>query len=449
MPSFLKRGSKRKLYPTSYLDGLRGVAAFIVFIDHFATNWFEPLRRGYGSTEENHYLIQLPFVRLLFAGRSSVAVFFVISGFVLSYKPIKQIRSGQFEALLDTLASSVFRRGLRLYLPVAAGTFLSMLIAYMGWYRELPESSTDALPPDFDNFSDHFWHWRNHMVGIAWPFQEVTPNTPYGPPYNGHLWTIPIEYYGSIVVYGMILGFSRCQALVRLAAFACAAMATLHYERWDLFLFLSGVLLAETSLMKVNEEDFDFEYPSEKRKWWSGLLEMVALERWTRLFPVVNIILCVFSLYLLSYAGGSWPDYEPGPGPFHEYRMYWTPPRYWELWFGFERYWTTIGGVILILTVSKSPALQRPFTTDLAQYLGDISYALYIVHGPILFTAGTWFMDTFGQVDGTWPWAIAFIGAALFNTTISVWVADLFWRGIDAKSVDFAKWFAGKCWRKH
>ncbi|KAH8649699.1 hypothetical protein BGZ60DRAFT_551109, partial [Tricladium varicosporioides] len=281
--------------------------------------------------------------------------FFVISGFVLSYKPTKQIRAGQYEALLDTLASSVFRRGLRLYLPVAAGTFLSMLIAYMGWYRELPESSTDALPPNFDNFSDHFWHWRNHMVGISWPFQEVTPNTPYGPPYNGHLWTIPIEYYGSIVVYGMVLGFSRCQALVRLVAFACVAMATLHYERWDLFLFLSGALLAETSLMNVNEEDFDFEYQSEKRKWWSGLLAM---------------------------------------------------------------------------------------------YLGDISYALYIVHGPVLFTVGTWFMDTFGQVDGTGPWIIAFTGAALFNTIISVWVADLFWRGVDAKSVDLAKWFAGKCWRK-
>ncbi|KAF4632894.1 hypothetical protein G7Y89_g5231 [Cudoniella acicularis] len=454
-PSFLRHsssapGAKRKLYPTSYLDGLRGIAAFIVFIDHFGTNWFEPLRRGYGSTEENHYLIQLPFIRLLYAGRASVAVFFVISGFVLSYKPLKQIRAAQFEALQDTLASSVFRRGLRLYLPVAAGTFISMLMAWAGWYRALPLHSTDGLPPALPSLTEHFWHWKNHMVGIAWPFQDVMPNSPTQVPYNGHLWTIAIEYYGSMIVYVVVLGFSRCKAWVRMLGVGGTACAAMHFERWDIFLFLSGVMLAELSLMKVNvAERFEFEYASEKGSWWSQFWDDSALERWSRLLPTMNYFLCVFALYLLSYAGGSWIEYEPGPGPFHEYLMSWTPQRYWSLWFGFERFWTTIGGVILVFTISRSSVLQSPFTTPLAQYLGDISYALYIVHGPILFTAGTWFYDTYGQVEGIWQWGAAFAGAALFNTILCVWAGDLFWRGIDVKSVEFAKWFAGKCWVKH
>ncbi|RDL36360.1 uncharacterized protein BP5553_05712 [Venustampulla echinocandica] len=445
VPSFVRLGVKRKLYPTSYLDGLRGVAAFIVFIDHFTTNWFDPLRRGYGSTDEDHHLAQLPFIRLLFAGRASVAVFFVISGFVLSYRPIKEIRMEKFESLLDTLASSVFRRGLRLYLPVAAGTFISMLAAYWGWYRALPESSTDSLPPDLPTFSEHFWYWRDHTVGVSWPLQDVMPNSPYAPPYNGHLWTIPIEFYGSMVVYVTVLGLSRCQAWIRLLLIGLGALLTLQYERWDICLFLSGILLAETSLISVSSDDFALEY-SEKRTGIFGILGSASLAC-CRFLPTLNYLLLIFSLYLLSYPGEPWPEYETPPGPFHHYLVSWTPPRYIELWFGIERFWTTIGGVIVVFTISKSTNLQRPFTTRLAQYLGDISYALYIVHGPILFTAGTWFMDTYGQATDSWHWGAAFIAGGIMNTVLCVWAADIFWRAVDAKSVGLAKWFAGKCWR--
>jgi len=443
VPSFLRGHGKgkTKLYPTSYLDGLRGVAAFIVYIDHFAVNWFDPLRRGYGSTEDDYYIIQLPFIRLLYSGRASVAVFFVISGFVLSYKPLKQIHAKQHASLLDTLASSVFRRGLRLYIPVAVGTFLSMLMAHWEWYQELPETSTDALPPVVESFGDQFQHWRDHMVGISWPFQEVYPNTPYGPPYNGHLWTIPIEFYGSIVVYIMCLSLCRCYTWIRLVLMAFTSLCCLHYERWDIFLFLSGTTLAEISLLKPNLNSLNKTlFPNKSQGSWT----MDSLSRW---LSATNWMICFVALYLLSYAGGSYPDYEPGPGIWHEYLMYWTPYRYMELWYGFERFWVTLGGFMLVFSISNSELLQRPFITRLSQYLGDISYALYIVHGPILFTVGAWFMNTYAGDSGLW-YAGAFAVAAFLNTFLCFWAADLFWRGVDAKSVVFAKWFAEKCWVK-
>ena len=65
----------RKIHATSYLDGLRGVAALIVLHSHFLTNWFYPLRSGYLNTESDTHLLQLPILRLLYAGRASVAVF--------------------------------------------------------------------------------------------------------------------------------------------------------------------------------------------------------------------------------------------------------------------------------------------------------------------------------------------------------------------------------------
>ena len=338
VPSFLRVKPTPKTYPTSYLDGLRGVAAFIVYIDHFAVNWFDLLRRGYGSTYMDNYVIQLPIIRLFYSGRASVAVFFVISGFVLSYKPLKQIHTGQHASLLDTLSCSVFRRSLRLYLPVAVGTFLSMLMAHWGWYQELPETSTDALPPALEDFSEHLQYWKDHMVGISWPFQEPLPNTPYSPPYNGHLWTIPIEFYGSMVVFVMVLCFCRCRTWIRFSSIGFISLCCLHYERWDLFLFLSGILLAEMSLLRFGLASFHHKFTAfEKGSCLAGI--STSLETMSGFFPSMNYLLCFVSLYLLSYAGGSYPDVEPGPGVWHEFLMYWTGARYIEMWYGFERYW--------------------------------------------------------------------------------------------------------------
>ena len=445
VPSFMGKNTRRRLYSTSYLDGLRGVAAFIVFIDHFAVNYFDLLRRGYGSTADDFYLIQIPLVRLFYSGRASVAIFFVISGFVLSYKPLKQVHTGQSSLLLDTLASSVFRRGLRLYIPVAVGTFLSMLMSHWEWYQELPSTSTDALPPIIDNFWDQLEHWRDHMVGISWPFQTAMPNTPYCPPYNGHLWTIPIEYFGSMVVYVMMLGLGRCQTWIRLSTMGVTAVATCHYERWDLFLFISGMLLAELSIIKTIT-NVSFGFPGEKFTWLQKLL--IPSKRLRSAYTTTNYILCFASLYLLSYPGGSYMDYEPGPGIWHEFLMSWTPSRYTELWYGYERFWISVGGVILVFTISNSALLQKPFTTGVAQYLGDISYALYIVHGPILFSFGAWFMNKYGNEDDGWSYGGAFAIAAILNTVLCVWMADLFWRFVDAKSVLLAKRCAEESWRK-
>jgi peptidoglycan/LPS O-acetylase OafA/YrhL len=101
-----------------------------------------------------------------------------------------------------------------------------------------------------------------------------------------------------------------------------------------------------------------------------------------------------------------------------------------------------------VFTISNSATLQRPFITRVAQYLGNISYALYIIHGPILFTFGSWFMNTYADQEDNRRYAWSFVVATLLNTTLCIWAADLFWRGVDAKSVSFAKWFAEKCWMK-
>ncbi len=87
--------SHKKAAPRlSFLDGVRGYASLTVFVSHFFEP-FEPAKRfGYGFGETNNRFLQLPIVRLLYSGVPMVALFFIISGYALSYKPVLLIQHG-------------------------------------------------------------------------------------------------------------------------------------------------------------------------------------------------------------------------------------------------------------------------------------------------------------------------------------------------------------------
>jgi hypothetical protein len=69
-PSFLTSSAKKtNLHPTSWLDGLRGVAAFVVYISHFILGWYPGTFHGYNSSPTANYFFQLPIFRIFYAGR--------------------------------------------------------------------------------------------------------------------------------------------------------------------------------------------------------------------------------------------------------------------------------------------------------------------------------------------------------------------------------------------
>jgi hypothetical protein len=97
-PSFIVPHSSepRKLHLTSYLDGLRGVAALFVVFAHYQATFFPYLGAGWhqkgqredGTEKANNYIVQFPIIRTFYAARFMVSIFFVISGYVLSQKSL-------------------------------------------------------------------------------------------------------------------------------------------------------------------------------------------------------------------------------------------------------------------------------------------------------------------------------------------------------------------------
>ena len=87
----------------------------------------------YAYGDGNHHsFFQLPFVRLFYAAEAMVAVFFVVSGYVLSHRCVRHARSGDYGVCFRILSSLALRRVFRLFLPAIAASFLAYLAQRAG-----------------------------------------------------------------------------------------------------------------------------------------------------------------------------------------------------------------------------------------------------------------------------------------------------------------------------
>ncbi|KEY64230.1 hypothetical protein S7711_03515 [Stachybotrys chartarum IBT 7711] len=430
----------RRMHPTSWLDGLRGVASLIVFFFHFTDDTHKGLLMSYGVKREGDEAasspLQLPFVRVIVAGKPMVHIFFVISGFVLAYKPLKQIRANQFEALQDTLSSSIFRRGFRLYLPPLVSIFGIMFLRYYGL---IPDKARETLYEQFQEW----WEEVEFFLGLVWAW-----DSPKIPKYDSHLWTIPIEMSFSMLLFIVVIGLSRTKASIRLACIACIASYLLrqgHYAGWE---FLAGVFLAEIQIIQdarkatVFEDGSVMPTPGVSPSASSTL----AAQTTKLLFRALLIANLIFALYVAGWPNEKWEE-----TPLIAMLLRITPEPYaskgqsWPIFI-----WYAIGAVQIVLALQQMEPLRRAFNTGLAQYLGDVSYALYICHGPVLKVVHPRVMPYLwepmgGKKDaGMWGRLAVWV-VGLVTLSIPVfWVSDLFMRFVDRKCVSFARWIERK-----
>src|SRR5271155_1780668 len=192
-PSLMTKAGERgeQVRCTAYLDGLRGFAAFMVYWGHHQLRAHEAISadRIFGNAfgyEGRYYFACLPGIRTFFSGgHFAVTVFFVLSGYVLSTKPLILIHAGEYAMLGDNLASALFRRWLRLHIPVICTTLLYMTSWHaFGLWTDNEHQS---------NYRDELWKWYAEFKNFSFIFN--TGGDPWFP-YNIHVWSIPVEFRG-------------------------------------------------------------------------------------------------------------------------------------------------------------------------------------------------------------------------------------------------------------
>jgi len=462
LPSFIQRrlrpssAKPRRLYPTSWLDGLRGVASLIVFFCHYTEGNMGVYVHSYGVRNDSDKVasspLQLPFLRVLYSGRPMVHIFFVISGFVLSHKSLKLLRKRDYDTLHKTLASSVFRRGFRLFLPTTASTFIIMLLIRWGWMGT-------PLP----SFWAQLFDWKDAVWRITFSWNwDITQFLPY----DVHLWTIPIEMSHSLLLFITLTGLSRMKTYLRLPALFAIMIYCLKCGHWAAFEFLGGMGIAEIGMIQEKRREREAAAEEEKEAALGDIEAMngggsssssSSIEKLPRLssstarrvfqgFLIVNL---VFALFVAG-----WPnhDAEVTPGIAALWRNTMEP--FHTIGGDLVSFpWFALGSIQVVVALQQIKPLQNLFTTPLAQYLADISYALYLCHGPVLDVfAHRWMPSIWGLVGGyenagMWGRMLVWFLGVLALGVPTIWSSDLFWRTVDVKSVEFARWLESVCIR--
>lgn len=448
LPSFIQSrirpatAKPRKVnHPTAFLDGMRGIAALLVFIDHLSysshdvhTAW------GAGEPGQHREFLRLPFVRFFYNGGAMVSIFYIVSGYALSYKPVRQMRAHDWPNLMHTISSSVFRRALRLYLPCLASTFLIVLLVRTGiyeWTRSIADDR-DRLPyiheihlQRFDNSSEQFWDWAYKMWYIFDPFSFGTMDRMID--IDGHLWTIPMEFRSSLILYLTQAGLARMKPLLRLASLVALIIFCLFKDRWEMVLFYFGFFFAEVDFTRNSIASNNALVPD------SMLGFLPILPQSKRLRNGFWLVVFLAGIYL---GGQPAQKGEEGAG--------WaTLTALIPLFISQKaRFWCSWGAVLLVWSTCNAPFLQLIFNNGPVQYLGNISFALYLVHGMCNHTVAYGIMDIswrlFGR-DTAFRKEMGFCIAAAVNIMVVICVADLFWRVVDIPVVRFTKWLEDRC----
>ncbi|KUJ21328.1 uncharacterized protein LY89DRAFT_770640 [Mollisia scopiformis] len=403
----------------TYLTGIRGVASVIVFIYHWTHGTYKTaMDHAYGdpntsppnAAQENNHILQLPLLRLLYAAEAMVALFFILSGYVLSYKFIQQIHHNHnhnphspLVTATTTLSNLAFRRGPRLFLPALAATLLASLLQLLGAIP-LPHSH----PPNSTALANLLIFLQKLLMSGIWTWDTI-PGPGWG--LHPHLWTVPTEFRCSMVLFVLLLSLAQRSSGLRLGIEGVVVVWCLVAGRWDVALFVAGAAGAE---LRVRREE------GEGRGWVKSIA-------WG--------ILLVLGLLLASY--------PPIPPPAASTPVYGPLAKLVNGNPEGRRIFYALGAMFILASLDHLPAAQGVFRSRLALYFGRISYSLYLVHGVLIRAVGQRVLDEVfgwrgGRIEG-WAFGVRFAVASTVFVPLVVWGADLFERGVEGRAVVFIR----------
>jgi len=357
------------------LDALRGIAAFTVLIHHFHYAFRGPLT--------SHW-----YLRPLISGHESVMLFFALSGYVLSV-PVwrgKQLPYGLY----------VVRRLCRIYLPFAAAVLLSAAVGEHFLFARLPLL--------------HEWFYLTWQQSITWRVIASGLLMSTKPILNTAFWSLHFEMEISLIFPFLCLMIGRLRnggailmvLLLSVAAFFAGRnmmnkdpLLISDSLRYCVF-FLMGALMAKN------------------QRW--------LIEVWQRFGLMGKLFTTALSLglyfHFLGLVRGQLAVRLGISDSSFLYRADFV---------------VALGAAGIIFIATSSGRVQRFLDKPLFEYLGRVSYSMYLIHAVILFAS----IDLlYGKIP------ILAIGAIYLVVTMAL--SHLFLIGIEEPSLRLGKRLTSK-----
>lgn len=301
------------------LIGLKGLAASIVVLNHYVLAFY-PNLMDKGSIGKA--LVHTP-LNIIYNGNFAVCMFFVISGFLLSYKFFMYDDE-------DSIRSTAVRRYLRLMIPM----LISILICY------IMMKSNVLFHIEAANFTESKWlesHY-NFNPNIIDAIQQAFFGIFLGKSatYNSVLWTMFYELWGSFLTLSIISIFKKSKN-----RFIIYMILSIVFCNTYFLAFILGIVICDFTTSEIKKE-FEISFP-------------------------YKMILLLIGIWLSSYNGA---------------RIY----NFMHVSFinDYSAFYHSLGAALLVYITLNSSFLRNVCCSKYIMILGNYSATIYYFHWIIL-----------------------------------------------------------------
>lgn len=378
-----------------FLESVRGLAAGAVVLVHILAAFYPGSIIGPSKAPANNELVGSLFYGLPLgfsvAGYFAVMVFFVLSGFVLTYR---------FFQSHDQ--NDIYKQAAKRYFRLAIPVFCAVSVAYLLFANGVMlNDSVAELTGSIDassiyNFTPNLMDAvYNATIGVL-----VDGNTKYNPV----LWTMSIELLGSFIVLGMALIISGLKKRWLMYTGAVILSSHSYYV-----CFILGMLLADIA---------------------SNTNIITYLRQ--KVSGVYAYILLLAALVLASFPNNPTGDIDgtffktlliPGLDPFYIHHI-----------------WLVVAAFSLLLVILVRLEIQKLLSNQLLVFLGGISFAVYLTHYLVLYCVGG---RIFSSMRDDFGFDVSALTAGLVTVLVTLVVSILWKKYIDDMSVRVSRRFAG------
>ena len=357
-----------------YLAGFVGMSALLVTMNHFGlTFWaaviIPSVRPHYSSETWARKTIASYFLDPLWIGPFlMISTRFLVSNY---------LRTGK----LDNMAQKIVARPFRLLTPVASIAFLEYFLMDAGalvWLEYLPSVTWSPWP--FTSIVANPGIFISEIIQLAYLIPNDAPMITYN--YcTGVLWTIPVQLQGAWQTLLALIMIKECKTPWKRFALYAFCIANHWYGlSWGSY-YYAGVLLADL--------DITFKY-----KKWLHARPLVY-------YPLLNFLIAValggFTMDMVTqWTGVQYAEIEYGwhPDPASGLTISQSGLSVYPDYF-IPRLNALLTTVAMQTIVEINPTIQKLLSAKVLQLLFPHIFTIYLIHGFIFWSIGSWAMISF------------------------------------------------------
>lgn len=373
-------------------DGIRGVAAIMVVFSHSVLMFSPWLHNGVGlPSVYDNVIFNFPF-KFFYNGSAAVGVFFVLSGMVLSF--------GCFSNNMDCnyMRDAALKRYIRLGIPVFFAVLISFFMMKFGLFS-LNVEVAKSLPLA----SDFIFSPSLYSAIFDGVFGAIFLG---GTSYNYVLWTISVEFFGSLMVYSTLALFGRDRNILRFVSLFAFMFLSFYKNDFSIFygLFMAGVFIST----------FDLNTKS------------------TLVTKITSLVILSFGLYLMGYVYGSRSFEQVASLLVYLERS--GVHISWMLPLG-------LGAIMVIVSVFIDNSILAFLSRKPFQFIGKMSFSMYLLHPLTLAVVGPYvYFFTGRTLVGA---VVTFVSVSIITLLFSVIFYFLFDREAIRLSSEFSLFING------